>query len=84
MAERFLKSKTMWELVWEVPPTPPIHPRTMRGYQTFLTMGEALTFFDKATEGTKLISLTMVIEERKDFTEDALKRVHKYKEMKSC
>ena len=48
MAERFLKSKTMWELVWEVPPTPPIHPRTMRGYQTFLTMGEALTFFDKA------------------------------------
>ena len=80
MSERFLNSTTHWEMTWFFVARHPVHPEPMRGRESFKSMDEALTRFSKFTDDAILESLTLVIEERKDFTEDALKRVHYYKE----
>ena len=53
----------------------PLHPEPMMGRQNFPSMSDALNFFSDAPKGSTLNSLTLVIKEYKDFTEDALKRV---------
>lgn len=80
----YLNNKTYWQLVWTVPPKPPVHPEAMTGRLTFQHMKDALTFFMKAPKGSTLDSLTLVIEDHRDFTEDALSRVKYLKENPPC
>lgn len=80
MSERFLTTSSHWEMTWTTGARPPVHPTPMKGRESFKSMDEALTRFSKFADDAIFESLTLVIEERKDFTEDALKRVHKYKE----
>ena len=72
MAKRFLNSKTTWELRFRCDDLPNV--------RLFHSLDDALTFLARVIDYSTDIKLTMVIEERKDFTEDALKRVHRYKE----
>ena len=75
MAKRFLNSTIYWELKFRCDGLPNSH--------IFKRIDEALTFLAKVIDYSTDVKLTRVIEERKDFTEDALKRVNKYKEAAS-
>lgn len=79
MAERFLDTSVKWELVWIAGARPPAHPKPMRGVRTFTHMQEALSFFVGLAPDAIFESLTMVLTERKDFSEDALKRIKRMK-----
>lgn len=70
MAERFIDRRMYWELKWIAAARPPVHPDLMEGRAYFDTQEKALTFFERRAEDATLVSLTLIIEERKDFTED--------------
>ena len=83
MVDRYINSKAVWELVWISGARPPVHPEPMRGRQTFKSLDAALTFFVKLAPDAVFESLTLVIEERKDFSEDARSRIARMKEVAS-
>ena len=80
---RYIPNEVCWELKWTIPPSPPVHPLSLTGRHSFDTMDAALTYFCKHLDDCILDSLTMVITERKDFTEDAIKRATIRREAKT-
>ena len=80
MSERFLTTSSHWEMTWISGARPPVHPTPMKGRESFKSMDAALTRFSKFADDAILESLTLVITERKDFTDDALDRIKRRKQ----
>ena len=82
MVDRYINSKAVWELVWISGARPPVHPEPMRARQAFKSLDAALTFFVNLAPDVIFESLTLVIEERKDFSEDARSRIARMRKEK--